>query len=508
MQLPSRSVRSLHGAQPSSRWRKPHAFTWLTTTPQDIDPEDILSSLSNVPSTTVEDPTIVSGVDFATLLVVTPGFAHWIDPANSFLERLVDRLSFQHSVLRSIPFRYAVAAVVDKIPDPSGAGHEKLGAEDGAYEGLSLLMVEPHEVQWKAAPPRRIGGTAGEEPSLVVSLQSEVEKPSPRGAAHEIGLRLAHTVFTNGKDRTFLGMRFTANEGDPEHLSYSMDKLVDLSSCLVTTKSTSPTIRPTFPLDPVTPRRKVITSMGNILRQVAKSTDPNSLEPMPASQELEKELPRYIDEHEIVDHRVSVWALVEKSHFEVCDSESPQERVQRSLEQGGRLHRVMSGGGGWGKKQGLLSLDPEMSFPGVSYRDEPTLLDCVFDPTAEAPQDMPFPFEWEIAGDDLSHLSQVAAAGDLIQFFVSTPPSHTTVPALDSGLTYCFGIVSDADEPEAAPASNGHRKRLVTVPNTFGALSETAIAYSQPVGPTAAGLRSSTKLDIPGFRVVFLPENQ
>lgn len=43
-------------------------------------------------------------------------------------------------------------------------------------------------------------------------------------------------------------------------------------------------------------------------------------------------------------------------------------------------------------------------------------------------------------------------------------------------------------------------KEITTLPQTFGALSEKAIAYSQPMnGDSKAD--SSTKLDVPGCRV-------
>lgn len=459
--------------------------------------EYIISTLSHHLNASIRDSITESGPNFFPLVVVTPGVAHLIEPSNSFLGTVLANVSSQCGTPRSIPIQYAAAAVVDKIPDPDGI-LSKRDNETEEFEGVSLLMVQPHEVQWKAALPRRISGPIGEEPNLVISVQSGGTTGAP---AHEVGLRLAHTIFTNGRDRTLLGMRFVANEGDGGQPSFTMDKVIELSSCTVATKGPNFDIQSTFPLDPVTPRRRVLTSMGNILRQVAKSTDPNSNEPIPASQELEKELPRYIDEHDIADQRVSVWALVEKPHLEGSESKSPQDRIQESLSQGGKLHRVMSGGGGWGKKQGLLSLDPEVSFPGVSRSDEPVLLDCIFDPTADASLNMPAPFPSEMPSNDLSRLSQVAAPGDLIQFFVSTPPSHTTIPEGESGVTYCFGVVSPVDETNGVADDI---RRSVSIPKFFGALSEQAIAYSQPIGHSAEGQRSSTKLDIPGSRVIFL----
>src|SRR5699024_1951031 len=100
-----------------------------------------------------------------------------------------------------------------------------------------------------------------------------------------------------------------------------------------------------LPLHPVSQRRRVVSSMGNILRQITNSTDDSSSDAMPASSELEKELPRYISEHNIADPLVSVWALVEKADMKPSMGEGVQDHITNALRAGGKLYRVMSGGG-------------------------------------------------------------------------------------------------------------------------------------------------------------------
>lgn len=437
------------------------------------------------------------------LLLVTPSFAHWIDTANPFLQSLIGRL--YPGVPKTTPL-YVVAAVIDKLPNNTQSGETNREDSGGPCfnsesEGLSLLTTQRDNVRGKAASVRRIGGPAGEEPDLAISIQ---DRNTSKGHAHEVGLRLTNTVFINGKESTLVGMRWIYNDVAGV---YTMDKSVDLTSCSITSVSTAADPSLTLPLDPVGKRRRVITSMGNILRQVSKSTDPASVEPMPASTELETELPRYINEHNIVDQRVSVWALVESPDLVVADrdSSSTQDRVIQSLRQGGKLHRVMSGGGGWGKKQGLLSLDPEVSFPGTARPDELVTLDQIFNPSADGPLEMPAFLAKGMIGDDLSLLSQVATAGDFIQFFVGLEPKHpqdevATTTDAETSVTYRFGVVADADEVDVQ-LLNENKHDLVVVPSLFGALSEKAIAYSQPtVGAEASS--SSTKLDIPGCRVI------
>ncbi|KAJ5601692.1 hypothetical protein N7510_011226 [Penicillium lagena] len=446
--------------------RDPYA-NWPPQTPLDV-----LSSLPSLPSSLPASESI-------PLLLLTPSFAPWLDPSSDFLQQWVGRLYGPSS---PSPL-YAVAAVVDKLPDPQPASVET------AVEGLSLLVVGKDGVHGKAASPRQIRGSGVEEPDILISVQSKAQKSSS-SLPYEIGLRLANTVFVNGRETTLFGMRWA---WDSAVNKYTLDASLDLRSCLVA--AVSPVAEPQLqlPLHPVTERRKVLASMGNILRQVATSTDAASTKPMPASTELEKTLPRYLEEHNIVDRRVTVWALVEQPD-NLSHRGSPHDRIIRSLCQGGKLHRVMSGGGGWGKKQGLLSLDPEVSFSTAASRDKLAALDELFDSGAAAPDLPAF-----MGGDDLSLLSQVATAGDFIQFFVSVEPTNSPDDLSGRPVTYSFGIVSDIEEPEL-PDVEGE-PGLVAIPGFFGALSEKAIAYSQPVPQGETMAPSNTKLDVPGCRV-------
>ena len=460
--------------------------------------------MSSLPSSSPAD----AASDSVPLLLVTPSFAHWIDNSNPFLGSLLGQL--YPDLPKSTPV-YAVAAVIDKLPNSTHSGRLFSGDsgdsefEPSQSEGLSLLAIQRENVRGKAAAARRIGGPAGEEPDLGIFIK---DTNGSKGTTHGVGLRLANTVFINGKESTLMGMRWIYND---DVGAYTISKSVNLTSCSITSISAATNPSLTLPLDPVGERRRVITGMGNILRQVSKSTDPTSVEPMPASTELETALPRYIKEHNIVDQRVSVWALIEKPDLVIADREftSTQDRVTQSLHKGGKLHRVMSGGGGWGKKQGLLSLDPEFSFPGMARPDGLVTIDQIFNPSADAPMEMPSFLANGMIGEDLSLLSQVATEGDFIEFFVGLEPKHsqdevTSNTNAQGSVTYHFGVVANADEVDVE-SLNENKHDLVVVPNLFGALSEKAITYSQPIVDGTETSRSSTKLDIPGCRVMMKP---
>ncbi|KAJ5130415.1 uncharacterized protein N7515_006454 [Penicillium bovifimosum] len=467
----------------------PLAYTWLTEAAEETTPDDILSSLPSGPMSLTAAPASVP------ILLVTPSFAPWLDPASPFLSRFLNRLYGNSTGNESL---CAVAAVVDALPN---TGPESSISSES--EGLAVLVVEESAVRAKGTPPRLIRSSASEETNLLFSVQPQEIGQTSKGPSHEIGLRLANTIFVNGRDTTLLGTRWLWNQTIN---GYELDESHDLTSCMVTATSQAVDTALELPLHPVTERRRVMTSMGNILRQLAKSTDATSTETIPASSELEKELPRYIAEHNIMDQRVSVWALVESPDSEVADpGSSTHDRLLQSLQQGGKLHRVMSGGGGWGKKQGLLSLDPEISFSGTANANELVAFTQVFDPDTAHVDTLPH-IDNGITVDDLSLLSQVAAAGDYIQFFVSVEPSVTETKVsgeLDSqedAVSYHFGMVADSMS-HVTHNSDEDGNSIVSLPRTFGALSEKAIAYSQPMKRKMAS-NSCTKLDIPGCRVV------
>lgn len=491
----------------------PFACTWLTRTPEETVSRSFFlcrghaneerKTIDNIVSSLAPSPT----KDTTPLILVTPQFAHWLDPSDPFLPKLLGRLYDGTDPI------FAVAAVVDKLPSPSSfptaPSPTNSSLERLELEGLSLLVVPQLNVQGKAAADRRIGGPAREEPDLGISLDSADL------TTYQIGLRLAHTIFVNGQDSTLVGMRWTWDKTAGDNGAYALDQSIDLTTCIVKSTSLIADVQSTLrlPLHPVGQRRRVISSMGNILRQVSQSTDLNSTAPMPASSELEKELPRYIAENNIVDQRVSVWALVEKPTAAVSCS---QDGLLQSISNGAKLHRVMSGGGGWGKKQGLLSLDPEVNFSGTAGQVDLDHLDDLFIPNRSKVSDSSPPFPDGIVGDDLSMLSQVATEGDFIQFYASgesSPSQQVESKSSTQGetISYCFGIASDAEEIDTLTPSN-IQESLIILPNVFGALSEKAITYSQLVptstdedhqGAVERVSGSNTKLDIPGCHVTF-----
>ncbi|KAL2122912.1 hypothetical protein VTJ04DRAFT_3367 [Mycothermus thermophilus] len=175
------------------------------------------------------------------------------------------------------------------------------------------------------------------------------------------------------------------------------------SSSSTTTSSSGSKSTITIPLLPLTPAHRIHRSAGNIISQLWPR---NAAGPMPASEELEKLIPRLrelrldatgdeetyyaggglgvwaltippsqavagsvggpVGELPVLDIKEAAAAVAEWGRYQLLERELAEKvrgRLKELVARGCRLHRVVSGGGGWGAKRGLLSLDPETKFP-------------------------------------------------------------------------------------------------------------------------------------------------
>ncbi|EAT81992.2 hypothetical protein SNOG_10598 [Parastagonospora nodorum SN15] len=174
--------------------------------------------------------------------------------------------------------------------------------------------------------------------------------------------------------------------------------------------------------------------MGNIIRRIIDDEGQS----VTAASELEKVVPRFFKARGEPAQPTTAWALVMRGrqkrnkdiktkrilgknilksekgknmHEALWDrlwqSNPPQwsTYVSTAIAEGASLHRVLSGGGGWGKKAGLLSLDPVPVSEEVPIRME--------DATSG----------FEGPGDFSTALTPVVRDGDAIQFFIAPAPA-------------------------------------------------------------------------------------
>lgn len=130
----------------------------------------------------------------------------------------------------------------------------------------------------------------------------------------------------------------------------------------------------------------------------------------------------------------------------------------------------MSGGGGWGPKKGLLSLDPQRTHFALSEEEE----------MARFMQTM--------------ENSGFAPTGSQVQFFIpaQAPPEDTSCST--SGIV--FGVptgtesAAETEVPETGYLVSGH----------FGALASQGVFVSGPADPET-GVADESKLSVPNSRV-------
>ncbi|CAK4034194.1 Hypothetical predicted protein [Lecanosticta acicola] len=471
------------------------------------------------------------------LLLLTPRYAQQaLSPelATSVLQRFPPN----SNPTRSKPLD-AITAVVDRLPIPGGPLE---GVEGLAY----AFVTNPSPLYSSSQLPLRPdaqkpGFLAFENPWAADIIDST-----------NIQVPLAHTIFANGLPSTLL------------HTRFQFDPLTGLLQKSASQRLESQTVRMSssivngFPhvqhqLEPLTPFRKVRACMGNIIRSLspnewgvdqAKSSVDESMQDttatpestgtrvatpadsLPASQELEAAVSNYFQYNNLAPEPVQVWALIipnerhvrrirpgtlsmthPKRHLLVFPRWNREFRplidtaIWQFLKDGARLHRVLSGGGGWGKKAGLLSLDPDIKYDTRQLRDEK---DWHFNFDVEDPA-------FAIQQHQKEALGDIIRPGEGVMFLLAKRGlTETRLPDL---LPKCFDgalvfgtIPSSVDELPQGSLKQESRNEVDRLQpkhfrNYFGALSETGLALQSLAESKTL---TQTKLDIP-WSLLVLP---
>ncbi|KAK3621326.1 hypothetical protein LTR56_022862 [Elasticomyces elasticus] len=433
-------------------------------------------------------------------LLLTPGYAQhavWGAVYRPLLDAL--RVTGEDTLPKPMD---VVIAVVDRLPSDN----------DHAYgeEGLAYIFK-------RNAPPLTV--------TSQTPLKKDTQKPGSIGFQlsavpkrpfdYMIQLPLAQTVFSTGKTSTLVHTHYNYDRAE----GHVMDKHQYLEAQMMSLplQAEHGAVAVEVPLIPLTPLRIIRSSMGNIVRTLSskigleESRDyPEQSEPQPASKELEASVTSYFKALAMSPEAVNVWALIlpnpNKSyarmrqegfavralrHLKPEDlpatwiSQEAQalkglnSAVVRLLRNGARMHRVLSGGGGWGKKAGLLSLDPDSVYSSRELR-------------ADA--------GWEFDFDDESvdavekqqkkALGEIVNEGESIMFFIAPRDTDRFAESRAKAWSFIeradmaaiFGAVPStidtAPEQSADEVDAGAEPRIQHRPNFFGALSEGGLALS------------------------------
>ena len=365
---------------------------------------------------------------------------------------------------------YVVVAVVDQISSPlqSHLAARRWEEVSYGYEGVSILIGEAASItpnlhaQFSVDSEEPFTNQSG---SIFIEIrQKSLElEMHPSLPIHSLAVEipLANTIFQSGQIYTLFAERWrTGPKGSMLSLKLLQRKLlprIDIALYLPYTPYHS-NLSHSGKIEILTGPRMIAACMGNIVSrlhiQACVDTEPASLE---------------------LEHVLSSKATVKQSELsEVWAMVIPKEEWSNrlhcmiSLENlfatGFQFHRVQSGGGGWGNKQGLLSLDPDLSF----LKNTPA------------------------GGEELYSLETkgmkgIVRPGDVIQFFAFTRRPNSSWgldPSQYSELrsSYFFSFLYDPNCHDVATTDADTAILNIQAKNFFGhfgALSATGISVER-----------------------------
>ncbi|KAL9579133.1 MAG: hypothetical protein Q9212_005284 [Teloschistes hypoglaucus] len=309
-----------------------------------------------------------------------------------------------------------------------------------------------------------------------------------------IKLPVANTLFHNGQLSTIEAQRWIVGETLIEPtLACTKSTRLDQQCIRLAAPSLEDILRPLWlkvPLIPITNTRVIASAMGNVVREIY--TDEASGEVQPASKELEGAVMHWLAEHGNESQTVDVWAVLGPGEH-LGDGD-----LRYMLRNGGRIQRVLSGGGGWGNKQGLLALDPEQEF------NIPSELSPVEGLRAGE-------LSFEEVSSGFGH--QPLRPRESIRFFVKKTLSKTVEQSSTSygsrevynyEPTMIFGTTPSTIDAmpasSSASASDSTAQPCLFARGHFGMRSENGMTIRWA---TSSGLRRQTKIDVPRSSISF-----
>lgn len=394
----------------------------------------------------------------AAVVLLTPEMSRLLYD-NAFLAGLAKILK---NSTQDVDEFHLLAAIVDKLPP--------VALKTYAH-GVSVLrsrkdVLLPH--LWDPVSPKQ-----SQDAETVAALTFDL--PDHGGPKESLTLPLAKTIFHNNKLSTMVAARFDMSGLNPHLLQFteSSNHRVNLPI---------QKIAPWAPLSPLTAARKITESFGNIVRgvEVDGETVPASTELEAAINRLWQPYPNAKPSPTVVYALVTPEPIASTLHpskpqpgLTMQTGTSTAESIVKEIDQsseyvaevwtsGGNLHKVLSGGGGWGKKKGLLSLDPQTSHFSLSEEKE---MEQFFKDGVD---------------------SGFAPVGSEIQFFAM----HPTPPQTPDQPDVVLGVSGGADNVlEVA-------KDQPVLTSQFVGLSDHAIYVE-----TEGGVSPQLKLSVPGSRL-------
>lgn len=438
------------------------------------------------------------------MILVTPAHLSLLEDGNAFIP---DLLRQEAELSQPGQVFDVMAAVVDRIPhlhapteahgSRSGASLSNLSAgatpRDGS-EGVSVAVLDSSSAApglWATQQDSRERETMTIQQRCTLTFtipsstrgNTEVQKLAGQDdVSRMLQLPVANTVFQNGRTATLFAQRWILQQDHhsnallvPDQKVWLPQQALDLNGLV---KETSVDQSLHSDLIPITPPRTIKAAIGNIIRRVSADGSPEAN--TPASSELERAITKGIKNGSIPDKPAEVWALVKPQGYaphmgsETVKASPELDGLYRALLSGCRLHKVLSGGGGWGEKQGLLALDPDSNYSPRQQAFQSNIGD-----------------EQDTEAGKLQALGEVVKPGDIVTFYVRNP-SQAQTNTLDLGphlgastslapLYLMFGSLPSTMDvmPDLLPTkATSEETDCVILNGCFGMLSEQGMSLT------------------------------
>ena len=426
---------------------------------------------------------------------MTPSHIKLLEDADNFIPKLLSRLFQAAKEGQEVD---VLAAVVDRIPYPTydqTATRDQTTSEtiplaeskiDDGSKGLSFIVLDAGEATpdlWSGRGQPKVRETITTQDCSTLSFAFPPFRQSLSMAvdgkeeycdwiSRTLQLPVANTVFHNGKRATLVAQRWIVEErlGAPNTFSCvqesSLPQQVLHMPSVFSFPSKAFEENMFSHLIPITPARTISAAAGNIIRRISEENPRDG--DAPASEELEETISGAIRAGSIPAEQVGVWALVKDSNFPPPTQDKEEavtgaQEMQKAILNGSRLHKVLSGGGGWDEKRGLLALDPDSD-----YNSDPDGLDEVYNTDVELGK--------------LQGLRAIVKAGDLVRFYINRPPcmsgSYENLLGIRKtketpSLLMEFGsLPSTADLMPGSPGTQPGASNCIMIKDHFGMLSE------------------------------------
>jgi V-type H+-transporting ATPase proteolipid subunit len=312
------------------------------------------------------------------VVLATPSLASLLETVD-FAKDLLPALYHGRRSFSGQPSKVVVQCiygVVDALPVPAPVSHSVARPSPGltGTEGLAVFLSSDKGDfgSYYASGTAHGGSEDGATTTLKFATaftpsDLDAGDDQPTVTSRYVSLPVANTIFVNGKRATLFEDRWNIKLDGTREASIHYRYRKPLASCQIYLGCYSDEVvkAGSSPLQRLTEPRKVVGSMGNVLAQIEVGT-----EAVPASQELEKAVHAFIGRNptSTAQGPLLVYALIRPEGMTTPEEGSrdgqpyPPLNVLEALWRGAKLFKVSGGGGGWGKRQGLLSLEAAVDF--------------------------------------------------------------------------------------------------------------------------------------------------